>query len=104
MSNPVPVKHGSGMLFKNFKKKQANHPDYIGSCEIDGKKLEIAAWIKPLKSGKGKFMSLAYSEPRQQNNPNGLPPAETAPGESPSPTGSAESEQPTREEGDGILV
>lgn len=70
-----PEKRGSGTLFKNFRKKQANHPDYIGTCEIDGKKLEISAWIKDLKSGKGKFMSLAYTEPRQRND-SGLPPAE----------------------------
>lgn len=70
-----PTRHGGGLLFKNFKKKQPNHPDYTGTCEIKGVKLEISAWIKDLKSGKGKFMSLAFSEPRERSN-NGLPSAE----------------------------
>ncbi|MEI8288636.1 MAG: hypothetical protein WCH99_04135 [Verrucomicrobiota bacterium] len=97
MSNPA--NHGSGLLFKNFRKQKPNHPDYIGTAEIDGKKLEISAWIKPLKNGKGKFMSLSYSEPRERGNAAGLPTAEQ-------PASTEAPQQPTTEqqEGDGILV
>jgi hypothetical protein len=51
----------SGAIFKNAKKVISEHPDYTGSCTIRGEKLSIAAWIK--EGTKGKFMSLAFSEP-----------------------------------------
>lgn len=56
----------SGILFKNFGKKQDNHPDYQGTASITDPatgvvtKWKMSAWIKPLKSGKGKFMSIYY--------------------------------------------
>lgn len=49
-----------GVLFKNDRKETDNHPDYKGSCEVDGVEYWIAAWIKTGK--KGKFMSLAFTE------------------------------------------
>lgn len=53
----------TGALFKNKNKRQDNHPDYTGSCTIEGKKLNIAAWLKT--SGKGeKYMSISFSEPQ----------------------------------------
>lgn len=93
----------SGLLFKNFRKKQPKHPDYIGTCTVNGVALEISAWIKDRRPPKtGKFMSLSFSPPRPKKDTSGLPPAETPPGVSPSPTGSAEHE-PAPEEG-GFLV
>lgn len=47
-----------GVLFKNDRKENDRHPDYKGSCEIDGVKHWISAWIK--ESQKGKFMSLSF--------------------------------------------
>lgn len=73
MANQQKV--GGGLLFKNYKKKQENHPDYIGSLEMNGQKFELAAWIKPLRSGQGKFMSISVNVPKPESN--GLPPAET---------------------------
>ena len=51
----------SGFLFKNEYKKAEKHPDYRGTVKVEGKKLEIAAWVK--KGKKGSFMSLVFQEP-----------------------------------------
>lgn len=48
----------SGVLFKNDRKEQPNHPDYEGSCTIDGKDYWMKGWIKD--GAKGKFMSFAF--------------------------------------------
>jgi uncharacterized protein (DUF736 family) len=51
----------TGALFTN-EKKADNQPDYKGKINVNGKDLEIAAWIKTSKAG-SKFMSLKVSEP-----------------------------------------
>jgi hypothetical protein len=48
---------GQGSLFKNDEKKEAKHPDYRGSCKLNGVEYWISAWIK--EGAKGKWMSLA---------------------------------------------
>ena len=48
-----------GALFKNDRKENDTHPDYKGSCEIDGTEYWISSWIKSSKEGK-KFMSLSF--------------------------------------------
>lgn len=53
-----------GALFRNENKETANHPDYTGKINVNGKDLWISAWLKEAKSGK-KFMSLAVTEPRK---------------------------------------
>ena len=55
----------TGVLFKNDKKESDRHPDYKGSCEIDGTEFWIAAWIKESKAG-AKFMSLAFTPKDEQ--------------------------------------
>lgn len=54
----------SGALFKN-KDKEGKQPDYWGECEIDGKKYQIAGWMKQSKNGVP-FISLKFQEPRQE--------------------------------------
>lgn len=56
-----------GALFKNEDKKNDDHPDYRGQCEVDGTEYWLSAWIKTSKSG-DKFMSLSLQvkEDRQQ--------------------------------------
>jgi hypothetical protein len=53
----------SGVLFKNTDKKTEKHPDYQGEAYVNGTQYRLAAWIKTGK--KGKFMSLAFSIPRE---------------------------------------
>jgi hypothetical protein len=55
------MKENSGSLFKNGKKEKDTHPDYKGEVLVNGKKMQISAWIKEGKNGK--FMSLSFSEP-----------------------------------------
>ena len=50
----------SGALFKNDKKETDKHPDYKGSCEIEGTEYWLSAWLNT--SGKGvKYLSLKFS-------------------------------------------
>lgn len=51
----------SGVLFKNGRKEQPNHPDYKGSAMVNGQDMWISAWIKPTRDGTGRFMSLAFT-------------------------------------------
>ncbi len=69
----------SGILFKNERRTQDNHPEYTGSVTIDGKEMWLSAWVK--QGAKGKFFSLAFKlkdakKPAASTNPN--PPAETS--------------------------
>ena len=61
-------KDNSAALFKNDRKETANHPDYKGSALIEGREYWISAWIKPMRDGQGRFMSLAFT-PKQQAAP-----------------------------------
>lgn len=56
----------SGVLFKNDKGGNDRRPDYRGKAMVNGRKVEISAWIK--EGNKGKFMSLSFSEPRDRND------------------------------------
>jgi hypothetical protein len=49
-----------GVLFKNDRKEKDTHPDYKGSCEIEGTEMWVSAWIK--QGNKGKFMSLSFEK------------------------------------------
>lgn len=62
----------SGVLFKNDRKEQPNHPDYKGSAMVNGRDMWISAWIKPTRDGTGRFMSLAFT-PKDKRAPQ--PPA-----------------------------
>lgn len=56
-----------GVLFKNDKKESEKHPDYKGSCEIEGTEYWLSAWIK--EGQKGKFMSLSFSVKEEAKKP-----------------------------------
>lgn len=66
-------KENSGVLFKNFTKKEDKHPDYTGTFkDASGKVWSLAAWVKDGK--KGKFLSLSASEKREsESKEEGLP-------------------------------
>jgi hypothetical protein len=57
-------KDNSGALFRNDKGDNASRPDYTGDCLVDGKPKRMAAWLKDGKNGK--FMSIKFDEPREQ--------------------------------------
>lgn len=52
--------NNTGALFKNDKKETDRHPDYNGSCEVNGVEMWMSAWIKTSKGGK-KFMSFSFN-------------------------------------------
>ncbi len=53
----------SGMLARNERKQQPNHPDYTGTLDVDGKQFWLSAWIKEggpqSKMAGKKFFSIA---------------------------------------------
>lgn len=57
-------RNNSGALFKNKNKKSDDHPSYTGNCIVNGKEMQIAAWVKEGKAGK--FFSIAFSEPYEK--------------------------------------
>lgn len=64
-----------GVLFKNDRKEKDSHPDYKGSCEIEGVEFWLSAWIKD--GQKGKFMSISFQEKESQNPPARAPVKQT---------------------------
>ena len=53
------TKDNTGSLFKNKRKEKDSHPDYTGSCRIDGHDMWISAWLKDTKDGE-KYFSFAF--------------------------------------------
>ena len=55
----------TGSIFKNTYKTEEKHPDYRGIYKDDqGKEWSVALWIK--EGAKGKFFSMAMSEPQRK--------------------------------------
>lgn len=48
-----------GSLFRNDRKEKETHPDYTGSCQIDGVEYYMNAWIRESKAGK-KYFSFSF--------------------------------------------
>jgi uncharacterized protein (DUF736 family) len=48
-----------GSLFRNDRKEKDTHPDYTGTCQIDGVEYYMNAWFKEAKSGK-KYFSFSF--------------------------------------------
>jgi len=61
-----------GVLFKNDRKEKDTHPDYKGSCEINGEEMWMSAWLKQGKNGT--FMSFSFT-PKEQPKQQSAPPA-----------------------------
>lgn len=56
-----------GVLFREQEKKSDKSPDYTGKLDVDGKEYRLAGWIKD--GQRGKFLSLAISEPQGRKEP-----------------------------------
>ena len=54
----------TGSLFKNTDKQSDKHPDYSGSCLIDGTEYWMSAWLKESESGR-RWMSFSF-KPKEQ--------------------------------------
>lgn len=61
-----------GVLFKNDRKEQDNHPDYKGSINVGGQEFWLSAWIR--EGERGKFMSLSVKPKEQRQEPARRPP------------------------------
>lgn len=53
-----------GSLFKNTDKEKDTHPDYKGSCQINGTDYWMDAWIKKSEGGRT-WMSFSFKAKEQ---------------------------------------
>ena len=60
----------SGTLFRNDRKESENHPDYTGTCKVQGREYYMSAWLRESKGGK-KFLRFSF---RPKLAPGGRPP------------------------------
>jgi len=49
----------SGILGRNDRKTEINHPDFTGSINVEGTDFWLNGWVKERKDGSGKFFSLS---------------------------------------------
>lgn len=56
----------TGALFKNDKGDNPKRPDYKGKINVGGVEFRVSGWIKEMKSGGGKFMSLKLEQEEAQ--------------------------------------
>lgn len=56
----------TGALFKNDKKETDKHPDYKGSCEINGTEYWVSSWLNESKNGR-KYLSLKFTAKEEQS-------------------------------------
>ena len=59
-------KPNTGALFKveDEKRKNENYPHYSGNCLVNGKTMNIGAWINTAKTSGKQYMSLKFQEPK----------------------------------------
>ena len=56
--------NNKGVLFINETATPENKQPYMtGKCEVNGKEMQLAGWMKESKAGK-KFLSLKFKEPQ----------------------------------------
>ena len=57
--------NNTGVLFRNETATPENKQPYMsGSCEVNGVKLQLAAWMQESKTTGKKFLSLKFQEPQ----------------------------------------
>ena len=61
-------KDNTGALFSNAENKKTDkHPDYKGKAMVNGKEMNMSAWLNTSKAGK-KYLSLAFDDYKPQNS------------------------------------
>ena len=56
--------NNTGVLFRNETATPENKQPYMtGKCEVNGKDMQVAGWMKESKAGK-KFLRLKFQEPQ----------------------------------------
>ena len=65
-------KDNTGALFRipEEKVKSDKHPVYSGICLVNGKEMNISAWINVAKSSGNQYMSLKFEEPMKKESAN----------------------------------
>ena len=57
--------NNKGVLFRNETSTPENKQPYLtGSCEVNGKKMQMACWMKEAKKDGKKFFSVKFQEPQ----------------------------------------
>ena len=57
--------NNKGVLFRNETSTPENkQPYFSGSCEVNGKKMQLAGWMKESEATGKKFFSLKFQEPQ----------------------------------------
>ena len=56
----MKTEENTGALFSNKNKKTEKHPDYTGSAMVNGKMMNISAWINTAKTTGVKYMRLKF--------------------------------------------
>jgi hypothetical protein len=64
-----------GILGRNDRKTQDNHPDFSGSINVDGRDYWLSGWIKERKDGSGRFFSLSVKQKNGASAPAAPRPA-----------------------------
>lgn len=60
----------SGVLFKNDRKEKDTHPDYKGSCEINGVEFWISGWKKLGRNNEPRLsLSFTQKDDKQTERP-----------------------------------
>ena len=74
----------SGILSRNDRKEQPNHPDFKGQINVNGVDYWLSGWIKERNDKSGKFFSLSVKPKDAQQS---AAPAQSRQSQPPAPDG-----------------
>ena len=73
MSN-YETKPGNGAIFKNKKKQEDKHPDYVGDIVTpSGEALRLSLWVKTGQQSGEKYFSVSVQPPYQSTQATPVP-------------------------------
>ena len=56
----------TGSFFVNDYNKEKKHPDFTGTCDIDGKQMDVAVWHNKAKENKKENYFFKITEPMKK--------------------------------------